>query len=227
MFGGYGNAYKQIRKFDPKSKRCSVFDAEYNVWSARACTVDEDIYVVGGYLKAIHGPTGNILRWTGYDLVDTGMKLRIPRYYHCMVSYGNSIYVIGGLDDHGNNLNTCEVIHISTNQVYEMPSMKEKRTYAAATLVGDQIFVLGGYDDTSELNSVEVYDISTMTWSSSTSMTTERWCHEVIYCNGKIYVIGGNVKDIQSFIPNNPTRNWQIECKLPGSSELRSSVIPW
>jgi len=56
--------------------------------------------------------------------------------------------------------------------------------------LGNLIFVMGGYDGTNQLNTVERYDVETDTWSFSASMRHRRSALGVTALHGRIYVMG-------------------------------------
>uniref|UniRef100_A0A8C7GW51 Kelch-like ECH-associated protein 1b n=1 Tax=Oncorhynchus kisutch TaxID=8019 RepID=A0A8C7GW51_ONCKI len=57
--------------------------------------------------------------------------------------------------------------------------------------LGNRIYVMGGYDGTNQLNTVERYDVETDTWSFAASMRHRRSALGVTAHHGKIYVLGG------------------------------------
>jgi kelch-like protein 18 len=61
-----------------------------------------------------------------------------------------------------------------------------------ATALGDIIYVCGGYDGVTSLNSVERYHPSTNTWCSLAPMNKSRSAGAVIACQGYIYALGGH-----------------------------------
>lgn len=56
--------------------------------------------------------------------------------------------------------------------------------------LGNSIFVMGGYDGTNQLNTVERYDMETDTWSLAASMRHRRSALGGTALLGRIYVLG-------------------------------------
>lgn len=56
--------------------------------------------------------------------------------------------------------------------------------------LGNHIFVMGGYDGTNQLNTVERYDVETDAWSFAASMRHRRSALGVTALHGRIYVMG-------------------------------------
>lgn len=66
------------------------------------------------------------------------------------------------------------------------------RSALGATALGDIIYVCGGYDGVTSLNSVERYHPFTNTWCSLAPMNKSRSAGAVIACQGFIYALGGH-----------------------------------
>ena len=62
--------------------------------------------------------------------------------------------------------------------------------FSGVCSLGNQIFVMGGYDGTNQLNTVERYDVETDTWSFAASMRHRRSALGVTALHGRIYVLG-------------------------------------
>lgn len=56
--------------------------------------------------------------------------------------------------------------------------------------LGNHIFVMGGYDGTNQLNTVERYEVETDTWTFAASMRHRRSALGVTALHGRIYVMG-------------------------------------
>ena len=56
--------------------------------------------------------------------------------------------------------------------------------------IGQHIYVVGGYDGTSQLASIERYDVLTDQWSMLAPMNIPRSAHGLAVANNKIYAIG-------------------------------------
>lgn len=66
-------------------------------------------------------------------------------------------------------------------------------TGAGVALLNDHIYVVGGFDGTSHLSSVEAYNIRTDSWTTMTSMTTPRCYVGATVLRGRLYAIAGYV----------------------------------
>ena len=115
-----------------------------------------------------------------------------------VTSVNGRVYVMGGLG--GNKrLSSCEMFDPVTNQWTSLPDRKEARYDCTACTMDDKIYVIGGHDTAYNcLSSVEVFDTTTMTWSSSIPDRNLPRC----YCAAvsvekqqQIYVFGGYNED--------------------------------
>lgn len=62
---------------------------------------------------------------------------------------------------------------------------------AGVALLNDHIYVVGGFDGVSHLDSVEVYNIRTDYWTTVASMTTPRCYVGATVLRGRLYAIAG------------------------------------
>jgi N-acetylneuraminic acid mutarotase len=72
--------------------------------------------------------------------------------------------------------------------------MTNGRYYHTASVLSDgKVLVTGGtYNTATGLNSAEIYDPSTGTWTTTGNMTYGRYCHTAsVLSNGEVLVAGG------------------------------------
>ena len=62
---------------------------------------------------------------------------------------------------------------------------------AGVALLNDHIYVVGGFDGTAHLASVEVYNIRTDYWTTVAPMTTPRCYVGATVLRGRLYAIAG------------------------------------
>jgi N-acetylneuraminic acid mutarotase len=125
-------------------------DSNYPVLEVSAA-VDKSgrIWVAGG----LTGPDSATTKTEFYDpatgVWSPGPDLPVPLHHAMMVSYQNTVWVIGGLEPQGS-----EVFGIASAQVFrldytqgfwvEAPALHHARGAGAAAVVGDKIVVVGG-----------------------------------------------------------------------------------
>lgn len=61
-----------------------------------------------------------------------------------------------------------------------------------AVALGGKLFICGGYDGVTSLNSVEVYDLNVDQWTMVSSMEKHRSAAGLVVLDAKIYAIGGH-----------------------------------
>jgi N-acetylneuraminic acid mutarotase len=159
-----------------------------------------------------------------------------PRCDHQSIATSTGkIYVMGGwreetaINKWGSTYNTEKNIVSKTMECYDpktnkweykKPLNRERMVFAAVTGKDDKIYVFGGAAGMSDdpntpiLDTVEVYNPGTDSWSSRKPMPTPRFDHAaVLAADGKIYVMGGaEVYDKISsavFIYDPATDSWE------------------
>ena len=139
-----------------------------------------------------------------------------PAHHLALTDYNGKIYIFGGFVYP--KAGAAAWVPINNSWEYDpandswkaLAPMPTARGAAAATLVGDKIYVIGGgtlaagskegyLDFTTRQNvlgTVEEYDIKSNSWRTRTSMPTPRNHTAIGAVNGKIYVIGGRVGSV-------------------------------
>ena len=87
----------------------------------------------------------------------------------CAVAIDDHIYVIGGYDGPkvlDGAVNSMEVFDTVTDTWSEGQPMTLGRSGASAVVMGDAVYVVGGYTGFSFLNSMEKYDLTSKQWTS-------------------------------------------------------------
>jgi len=134
------------------------------------------------------------------------------RALHSEAVYNNLIYIMGGIDNNLNTVNTVRVYNPSTDTWQSKANMLTARSDAASAVLNGKIYVAGGFNGV-HLQSLEEYDPATNTWTTKSSMPTARHSFGAAMTNNKIYVIGGNTGGmnrtniIQEYNP--ATNTWQ------------------
>jgi len=70
-------------------------------------------------------------------------------------------------------------------------SMRTARYGLAAAAINGKIYAIGGFDGRNYLNTVEVYDPGSNSWSTAASMPTARSSLAAADASGLIYAVGG------------------------------------
>ncbi|OGS33832.1 MAG: hypothetical protein A2293_10090, partial [Elusimicrobia bacterium RIFOXYB2_FULL_49_7] len=145
------------------SSAVEVYDPQNNVWERKSnmaaarydckfAEINNKIYVIGGSYVSGYIPLSTVIE--EYNPVqDSWVHLKyalMPRYHFTMEAMNNKIYLIGGMkrgysvyDDY---LNSVEEYDPSTNCNGYKNSIQVRRASCASAVVGNKIYVMGGYD---------------------------------------------------------------------------------
>ncbi|CAI2360543.1 unnamed protein product [Moneuplotes crassus] len=100
-----------------------------------------------------------------------------PRQYFSLVhaKERNQIFIIGGFNEKGGALSSCEKLCLKTYTFSEIAPMVQKRYNCAATLVANQhIFVFNGVSKPQDLNTIEKYSFAFDFWEKLSIKTPFR-----------------------------------------------------
>jgi N-acetylneuraminic acid mutarotase len=140
---------------------------------------------------------------------------------------GNLIYVVGGMDTDGASLDTVSVFNINTGTWSSVASMSTRRDNPGSAVLNGDLYIFGGRTRNADgtivantLNTVEMFDPGTGTWTSRAPMPTGRRTMVVGVLNGRALVIGGERKvDGTAFSENEEydpdTNTWRTLKPLP------------
>ena len=130
----------------------------------------------------------------------------------------NKIYVMGEMDSSGFSSSSFHVYDIEENS-WEDKGFDIRSLYNAdSVVVGDKIYLLGGYEDFSLLNSVDVYDTKTGVWEKNkTTIPDKSGSVKAVSIGNKIYIFGryssSNSKNIQVYDTVNDS--WELKTTIP------------
>ncbi|KAK2158059.1 hypothetical protein LSH36_178g05055 [Paralvinella palmiformis] len=103
------------------------------------------------------------------------------------------LVVVGGFGSQQSPIDIVEKYNPKTQEWHRLPIICRKRRYVASASVKNKVYVLGGYDGTARLSSVEVLDLSESEpqWRPVTPMIYRRGLAGVCAYQDMIYVCGG------------------------------------
>src|ERR1017187_9301641 len=133
------------------------------------------------------------------SFTNTG-SMNTARYHHTatLLPNGNVLVAGGSINAIGDPTNRPEIYNPTSGTWTITGSMTTNREYHAATLLlNGKVLVAGGFAGTYNsnrvwLNSAELYDPFTGTWTATGAMTVERYIHTAtLLPDGKVLVAGG------------------------------------
>ena len=150
----------------------------------RHCTeiFDDSLLILGGRTTGYYKDSLNSV--VLYDIKNNVCKQLTPLpsevSHMATVRWGDNVVVIGGIDKHGNTLNTVLMYNAKTQQSHRLPSMRYKRC-ACTAVVSKNIVVLGGRDERCQgLKSIEVFNFECYTWQELPEMSQARHYHSAV-----------------------------------------------
>lgn len=171
-----------------------------------------DFVVAGGGSGSLTSATGLATseRWNFRTMtVSPGATMGTARALHLPVRLNDGrVLVIGGADDTGTVLSTCEIYDPVSNSFSNTGSMATPRVLHAACLLADgRVMVAGGTSSlvdtvtaiTSTLSSAEIFNPATGTWSGAPSIGGRRLAPALTLLNNNQVMVSGGVEVVVVF----------------------------
>ena len=100
----------------------------------------------------------------------------------------------------------CFVVQVEDGATTERAEMQQFRTIHATIMVGQQVFVFGGVDETTrQIDKAEVYDVNGDVWSELPNMPFASSRINAVTTSGMIYITGYELGNIVEFNPATST----------------------
>ena len=208
------NSWGAIKTWHPwyVGKFCSLF------------MLNEDITLyalIEGYISC-----AKILR---YDPAKSEWKevigsFKVHCYGLCGVTDGYHIYVIGGSDSYYGKSGTTKVLRIDIEKgnCEEVVPMNEARRDAFGMSMNGKIYVAGGMQNSSVLNTCEMYDPATNEWHMMPSLDVWRHSSSMVCFQGSLYVIGGfnsHSRELSVEMFDSSANKWMRKSTIPIKNE--------
>ncbi|KAH7289457.1 hypothetical protein KP509_30G002600 [Ceratopteris richardii] len=159
--------------------------------------VGDSLYAIGGFA----GLSENAMKMPVYNLrtnmwMEANQIKGLREAFACGV-IGGRIYVAGGFCRQKSKekmLRSAEM-YIPERDIWcPVASMCQGRSCCASAVVGDKLFVIGGYGAQTVLRTVEVYDPAENSWEQKTSMPRMWILAGCASVGTKIYVVGSDIR---------------------------------
>lgn len=190
-------------------------------------TTQNSIFLIGG--MGTEGASDLTLRFdkTSSSWVSLAAKPTAVSEVRAAV-VGGKIYVVGGMLADGSLTDILEVYSPETDTwETRAPTPMPLSNYGMTAFEG-QIYIFGGWDGSTEMDTVFKYDPSVDEWEEAANLPTARADPAVVTMGDRIYVIGGaaggvQVKVDEVYMPNRDApggKPWSAQIDLPGDFEL-------
>jgi len=144
------------------SKSVFAYNSTTTKWSElpKCPNYGFNLAMVNSLLTAIGGKTPNyeltnsLLSLSGDKWTKQFPPMPTKRWLTAVLCSGRSLVVAGGVEEGNKNLSTVEVMKTETLQWSTASSLPHTLSEASATLCGDQVYMLGGFDQNGQSKSV-------------------------------------------------------------------------
>jgi N-acetylneuraminic acid mutarotase/glucose/arabinose dehydrogenase len=187
-----------------------VYDPASNTWATGAslpgpAVENPAVVALNGKLYAFGGSTqpfaGSVTNAAVFDPTTNSWTplapMPVARGGATAKAIGSFIYVVGGMDG-GASLGTMSVYNTTTGTWAAGPSMGTRRDNPGSAVLNGKLYVFGGRTRNADgstlngtLNTVEMFDPATGTWTPRAAMPTGRRTMVVGTLNGRAQVMGG------------------------------------
>lgn len=156
-------------------------------------------------------------------------SMLIPRSAHAVASSDSAIYALAGTDDRGKPVLDVEVFD---GREWRIETTLPGRGLNAptASVVGDRLYVVGGFTAVTNVptDEVQVYDLQTQQWSMASPLPNPRGGHVAVVMGDKIHVFGGgnSVSTIADHSEYDPSTNaWRELAPLPRAEGSPAAAV--
>nr|WGO62650.1 kelch-like protein [Wadden Sea poxvirus] len=121
------------------------------------------------------------------------------------ISIGYIMFLVGGMNLDNKTVNTVTAIDIKNSNKFRVPNMLFSRKLSCILFLNYRVYVIGGLDDSTSLNSVESWSPGESSWRKEPSLLLPRYNMSAVVLNGVIYVMGGvseNDKTVECLFPD-------------------------
>jgi len=213
------NVLASVEEYDPASNRWRfVAPLPEPLHHSAAATLDDVIYVIGGYRTLAFDPADAVYRYDPRsDAWSKVASLPTARGALAAATIDGRIFAVGGVP--GGSL--LSVYDPRTDRWALLTPMPTGREHLAAAAAGGKLYVAGGRQP-QNVDAMEVYDPVTDQWRELPPLPTARSGIAAAAVNDRIYVFGGegNRSSASGVFAENEsfdlaTETWRSEAPMP------------
>jgi hypothetical protein len=205
VIGGEGASGQALTTVDAYNLRINEWDSRQPLTeplvNAAATALNRRVYVAGGSTNPPDVRAAKLIRdlFLAYDpdnnRWETLEPLPNPLAGAQLVTDDRALYLIGGWDGETMRNEVWRYTPTATNDarpVWELITRIETAcAFMGATIVDNEIYVVGGFDGKQELTSATAYSIVNGKWRSLPNLTTPRGGLSLVYDGLALFALGG------------------------------------
>ena len=166
---------------DKDRDMCTVMKLEQDQWTKLPEYTDKHfattsfanrLVLVGGRDQRNNKPTNQLAVFEAGEWTHPYPPMNIARHSSTAVSFNNHIIVAGGRDDKGYTLSSVEVLDVASRRWYIAQSLPNPRSDLKSTLIGNTLYLMGGFDHTSPTKTVHHVDLDELVAKALSNLDT-------------------------------------------------------
>ncbi len=160
--------------------RCTVMKLEQDQWTKlpeytamwfAMTSLANRLVLVGGHDPRNNKPTNQLAVFEAREWTHPYPPMNIARDTSTAVSFNNHIIVAGGSDDEGLT-SSVEVLDVVSRRWYIAQSLPNPQSDLKWTLIGNTLYLMGGYDHTGETKTVHHVDLNELIAKALSNLDT-------------------------------------------------------
>ena len=159
---------------------CTVMKLEQDQWTKlpeytaqwfAMTSLANRLVLVGGRDPRNNKPTNQLAVFESGEWTHPYPPMNIARDYSTAVSFNNHIIVAGGNDDKGRT-SSVEGLDVASRRWYIAQSLPYPRSDLKSTLIGNTLYLMGGFDDTRAIKTVHHVDLNELIAKALSNLDT-------------------------------------------------------
>ena len=164
VYVGGGNAASihikcTVMKFDLQRDEWTKLP-QYSAMFFAMATINSQLALVGGQDPVTGKPTNQIALFASGKWISPYPPMYIARHSSTAVCFKNYIIVAGGWDNEGHGTSSVEVLDVAKRSWYIADSLPNTRSSVKSTLIGNVLYLMGGYDHTDSTKAIHMVNLS-------------------------------------------------------------------
>ena len=159
--GNVGNDLdtRTVMKLDLQRNEWTKLPQYRAIWFA-VTSLANQLVLVGGLDPVTGEPTNQIAVFTSGRWTNPYPPMNTARYSSTAVCYSNYIIVAGGWDNQGKHTSSVEMLDTTSGRWYIAESLPNPRSELKSTVIGNTLYLMGGYDHTGPTKMVRKVDLN-------------------------------------------------------------------